>query len=380
MSLPVVVIARSATQRMRRGHPWVYDDEVVDVQGAQAGAVVRILGENGWSFGIGFFSDTSRITVRRVDHREVFLDYDFLSSRIAAAHQARQDVVSNQQAYRVINAEADGLPGLLIDRYGDSFVVQALCQGTDRLLDDIVNILHEQFGPDQVVLRNDHPARADEGLPLEVKVLDGPTEGLVSYTEGHLTCHANILAGDGTGAYLDQQHNRLWAQGFAHGRGLDLYCYSGGFAMHMAPTCSEVVAVDNSPQALTMAQLDGPANGLGNITWHGGDVLEFLEQANRSGDTWDTIVMDPPGDLSDDTRAQLLSQIFKVAQVRAYVLAFDRRMPMDRHKFEQELLDEAASSGRRAQLLSRRGPSWDHPTLATTPETEILTGILLRLV
>jgi 23S rRNA (cytosine1962-C5)-methyltransferase len=280
----------------------------------------------------------------------------------------------------MLNAEADGLPGLLIDRYADTLVLQSICQGSDRILDEVVDILRREYAPAQIIVRNDHPERRREGLDTNVNILHGSTEGLINYEEGSLRLSINALSGDVTGTYLDQQRNHQWVSSFAHGRGLDLYCYSGGFALHMAQRCNSILAVDNAASPLTLGELDGQSNQLDNVSWHNNDVMAFLESANRSGETFDSIVVDPPGNIDSDTYEQILGRVFRVAQVRAFVLVFTRRYPMQRQQFEHQVLHTAAESGRRVQLLARRGPSWDHPILATLPETELLAGLLLRLV
>ena len=205
--------------------------------GASAGAVVRVTDGRGRLLGIAHYSDASQITLRLLSREPLTIDREFFRRRLAAAAAHRARVVENSNAYRLVHAEADLLPGLIIDRYDDAFVMQTLDQGMDRERETIVACLEERFAPRAIVLRNDAPVRVKEALPLESRLLTGSLDPAVSVRMNGLEWRADLLHGQKTGVFLDQRENYLAAARHAHGDALDCFTSTGGFALHLAARC-----------------------------------------------------------------------------------------------------------------------------------------------
>ncbi|MBV8809119.1 MAG: class I SAM-dependent rRNA methyltransferase, partial [Acidobacteriaceae bacterium] len=242
MAMPVVRISRKGADRAQSGHPWIFSSDVIDSGTAQAGDAVRVVDYRGKNIGAGHYSSTSQIAVRLLSHAIETIDERFLTRRIESALEYRRRVVSNSNAYRVIHAEGDLLPGLIVDKYSDWLVVQLLNQGMDRMADCVSAVLARLLDPCGIVARNDVTVRAKEALPQDVRLLAGDVPERVPIRLNSYTMHANLLTGQKTGVFLDQRENYLAAQRYARGVALDCFTATGGFGLHLACRCESVEA------------------------------------------------------------------------------------------------------------------------------------------
>ena len=256
------------------------------------------------------YSSTSQIALRRVPDP---LDW---RASLSAAAAFRERYVSGTDAFRLVHAEADFLPALIIDRYGDYFTLQALDQGMDRATPEIVEALIGLFRPKGIVARNDAAVRTQENLPRETRVLHGEIPEHIAIHMNGLEFHADLQHGQKTGIFLDQRENYLAAARYARGRALDCFTSSGGFALHMAARCEHVEAVDSSERALATAEQNRAANNIGNVQFREADVFDLLS-GQAAGKRYDTIVLDPPAFAKSRKQLDRATGAYKEINLRA---------------------------------------------------------------
>src|SRR5687767_15944181 len=290
--LSVVVSARGE-DRIRHGHPWIYQSDIRQADAAP-GAIVRVLGPGKRPLGSALFSDRSQITLRMLTIGDQVADAALLKDRIQRAVELRARLELDASAYRLVHGEADLLPSLVVDRYGDYLVVQALSQGMDRLLPAITAHLRELLAPAGILARNDPKVRALEGLPQSVDVLHGTIPDSVVVREGPVEYAVDLHRGQKTGLFLDQRENREAAARYAHGRLLDCFSYNGGFALRLAGQCTDAEAVDISGDAVARIRANAERNGLPRLQAREANVFDELRRHERAGERYDTIVLDPP--------------------------------------------------------------------------------------
>lgn len=320
--------------------------------------------------------------------REEPIDRDFFARRIGRALEHRRRVVSGTDAYRVVFGEADLLPGLVIDKYGDTVVLQTLDQGMDRVKDYISGAIEELLAPRALVLRNDVAVRDLESLPQEKRVMRGALSGHVRLSMNRLSFEADLLEGQKTGVYLDQRENYLAAAKYARGRVLDCFTSSGGFAMHCAARCERVIAVDSSTAAIELARCNAESNGLANIEFREADVFDVLAAEAHGREGYSTIVLDPPAFAKSRGAVEGAARGYKEINLRALRLLAPGGVLVtcscSHHMSEARLLEivaEAALDARRTlRVLERRTQSADHPILLTVPETLYLKCLILEVV
>jgi hypothetical protein len=246
-SLPIVRVNHKAAERVAAGHLWVFQSDVTDRGKAQPGDAVRVLDPKGRTLALAHYSSTSQITLRLLsEHGEPDVTPAFLKKRIEAAHRLRQLVVSRSNAYRLVYAEGDLLPGLIVDKYGDYLAVQFLDQGMDRLSAVIIDVLSDLFHPLGIVARNDIASRSKENLAAETKVVMGEVPPRVEIEMNSLRWQVDLLEGQKTGIFLDQRENYLAARRYGSGKALDCFTATGGFALHLAGVCESAEGVDSS--------------------------------------------------------------------------------------------------------------------------------------
>jgi 23S rRNA (cytosine1962-C5)-methyltransferase len=310
-----------------------------------------------------------------------------VAARIAAAQSFREKVVTDSTAYRLVHAEADFLPALIVDRYGDSFAVQALDQGMEHSTPEIVAALTSQFSPSAVVARNDAAVRSLEALPRETRILTGILDGPVTIRMNGFQMEADLMSGQKTGIFLDQRENYLAAARYATGKALDCFTSTGGFAFHLARTCEQVEAVDSSAPALATAERNATANGILNVTFREADVFDVLSSYASARRNFDTIVLDPPAFAKSRTQINGALRGYKDINLRALRLLQSGGILVtcscSHHVSEAMLLEIVAEasldSGRTLRVLERRTQAQDHPILLTVPETLYLKCLILQV-
>jgi 23S rRNA (cytosine1962-C5)-methyltransferase len=387
-TLPVIRINRKAVSRLQSGHPWIFASDVLDRGEAQAGDAVRVVDQRGQSLGVAHYSDSSQITLRLFSSRVEAIDRDFLLKRISAAEGHRRLVVHDSEAYRVVHAEGDLLPGLIVDRYGDHFSVQLLTQGMDRLRSEIVSVLQELFPVQSIVLRNDASVRTKENLPLEVVTAFGEAPERAQVRMNDLCWQVDLLHGQKTGVFLDQRENYLATRQYARGRVLDCFTATGGFAIHAAARSEQVTAVDSSAPTLAVARTNAEQNRIGNVNFEKADVLQYLPHLISSHQRYDTVIIDPPAFTKSRGAMEGAERGYKEINLRALRLLSPGGILVScscsHHMSEAHLLEIIASAaldaGKQLRILDRRTQAQDHPILLTVPETHYLKCLIFQVI
>jgi 23S rRNA (cytosine1962-C5)-methyltransferase len=383
-----VTVSQRGVERILSGHPWIYRADVADASLAGPGAVVRVVDRRKRFWGQALYSDQSQIALRMLTRESRDFDRAFLAERIAAAAGYRKNVAEATEAYRLVAAEGDLLPSLVVDRYDDCLVLQTFSQGMDRLKPTIVDILQEQFAPRAIVERNDAAIRLLESLPEQKGLWAGELAGEVVCHENGVKLAYDLLGGQKTGGYLDQRENRAAARRYASGRLLDCFTYTGGFAITLAAQCESALALDTSAEALTLARRNQELNSLTNIEWREANCFDFLKAADHDGQRYDTVVLDPPAFARRKSSLESALRGYKELNLRALKIlnpgGFLLTCSCSFHVSEADLLGAIASAAldarRTVAVVERRTQSRDHPILLTVPETHYLKCLILRVL
>jgi 23S rRNA (cytosine1962-C5)-methyltransferase len=360
---------------------------------AAAGEAVIVVSHPGnVALGTAHYSDASQISLRMLSARPETIDHAFFLQRIADAEAYRKRVVTETEAYRLVHGEGDQLPGLVIDRYGDYFTVQTLDQGMDRAKAEIIGCLEQLFAPRGIVERNDVAVRKREALPLQSGVLAGEVPEMVAVRMNGLKLHADLLHGQKTGIFLDQRENYVAAARYARGRALDCFTSTGGFALHLAPRCESVEAVDSSEAALRVArlnyELNYQTNPTGNVDFREADVFELLAGHASAHRRFDIVVLDPPAFAKSRQNLEAAVRGYREINRRGLELLTSGGILVtcscSHHLSEAALLEIVASAsldtGRKLRVLERRMQAQDHPVLLTVPETLYLKCLILEVI
>ena len=386
--MPTLRISRNGVDRLASGHVWVFASDLLDNGSAQPGDSVRVLGPKGHPLGVAHYSSTSQIALRLLSRHIEPIDEAFLKRRLEAAYLYRKSIVKDSDAYRLVHAEGDLLPGLVVDRYGDYLVLQLLDQGMDRLTGEITSALQGLMSPRGIVARNDVQVRAKENLPLEVRTIAGDVPEEVEIEMNGLKCRANLLSGQKTGVFLDQRENYLAARRYARGRALDCFCATGGFALHLASVCQSVEAVDSSGPTLDIARKNAQLNAFANIEFRQADVLDFLPGLVAARQKFDLVVVDPPAFTKSRGAIEGAARGYKEINLRALSLLDSRGILVtcscSHHMSEAHFLELIAAAaldcGKQLRVLERRTQAQDHPILLTVPETHYLKCMIFEVL
>jgi 23S rRNA (cytosine1962-C5)-methyltransferase len=381
-----VVVSARGEDRIRYGHPWIYQSDVRQADAAP-GAIVRVLGPGKRPLGSALFSDRSQITLRMLTLGDQVADAALLKRRIQRAIEFRARLGLDATAYRLVHGEADLLPSLVVDRYGDYLVVQALSQGMDALVPDVVAALQETLAPAGMLARNDPKVRLLEGLPQHIKELAGSVPRSVSVREGPVEYEADLWAGQKTGLFLDQRENREAAARYARGRLLDCFSYHGGFVLRLAPLCDAAEAVDISADAVTQIRANAERNGVA-VDVREANVFDELRRLERAGERYDTIVLDPPAFAKNKAAVQGAAAGYKEINLRAmhllnpggHLITCSCSYNVDEALFGDILRAAAADSHTAFTVTERRTQGRDHPVLLGVPETSYLKCFIMRRV
>jgi 23S rRNA (cytosine1962-C5)-methyltransferase len=387
-----VKVSPRGASRLKDGHVWVYRSDIVSADGAIPGSLVAVTDHRGHFLGSALYSSSSQIAIRLISHDPVADLPTLLRQRVADAISYRDTIVHDTNAYRGIFSEADFLPGLIVDRYNDVVSMQVLTQAMDSdiVRDTLIAELTERLHPVAIVERVDPRVRQLEELPARSSgLLQGDkTSTVFSMNAVHFKFEA--LAGQKTGAFLDQRENYAAAAQYAHGEALDVFCYQGGFALHLASRCSHVSGVDSSRPALEVAEQNAELNPAllqdkgKEIEWIEANAFDLLKDYSSSGQRYDTIVLDPPAfakskrDLDAALRGykELNLRALKMLRPGGVMVTCSCSYHVSPPEFIAMLADAARDARRTLRLVEVRGQAKDHPILLNIPETAYLKCII----
>ena len=384
--LPILTVGPKGVGRLRAGHPWVYRSDVTGGAGAEPG-LARLADARGKGLGTALYSPASEIRARRLAPEGVVIDAAWWRAMVAAAVARRAGIADT--AYRVVHAEGDGLPSLVVDRYGDVAVAQLLSAGLEAVRADVVAAIRDVLAPHGLLLRNDAPVREREGLRRGVELAFGSVPERVPYAAGDLAWEAHPWHGQKTGAFLDQRENQALVGTLARpgARALDLFAYHGGFALPLARRGAAVTAIDSSADALAALAANAAANRL-TVDMVEANAFDWLSAASPDAARYDVITLDPPAFARDKRSLGRALAGYKELNLRAmrllapggWLFTASCSFHVHRGDFFAMLADAAADAGRRLALVDIRGASADHPELLTVPETGYLKAALLRAI
>jgi 23S rRNA (cytosine1962-C5)-methyltransferase len=380
-----VTITRRGDQRLRNGHPWIYKSDVARVEAA-AGDLVHVLDSRGHPAGHALFSDRSEIALRMFSRGPEAPTLGTWRDRLRQAFAFRDALEIDASAFRLVHGEADLLPSLVVDRYGDYLVVQALSQATDRLLPELTRLLVELAAPAGILARNDPRVRLLEGLEQRVEVLHGTVPETVEVREGRVTYQADLFHGQKTGLFLDQRENRAAAARYARGRLLDAFSYNGGFALELAPACDEVLAIDISEAAVLRIRENAQRNGFQHVEARAMNVFDELRERERRVDHFDTIVLDPPAFAKNKAALPKALSGYKEINLRAlkllrpggFLITCSCSYNVSEADFAEVIASAALDARADVTVVEKRMQGRDHPVLMTVPETYYLKCFILR--
>ncbi|HZR57103.1 MAG TPA: class I SAM-dependent rRNA methyltransferase [Terriglobales bacterium] len=386
-NLLTVKISRRGITRLKEGHVWVYRSDVVSADGSNPGALVSVTDERSKSLGTALYSSSSQIAIRMISPDPVLDLPALIRQRIQQAVKYRERLVNDTDAYRIVFSEADFLPGLIVDRYNDIISLQVLTQAMDAepVRQAVVSELNEIFKPASITERIDSRVRDLEQLPARTSgVVQGDKTSTIITMNG-VQFHYEALEGQKTGAFLDQRENYAAAARFATGEALDVFSYHGGFALHLAKTCSKVTGVDSSRPALEMAERNAALNGQ-EIEWIEANAFDLLRDYSSSGRLYDTIVLDPPAFAKSKRTLETALRGYKELNLRALKMLRPGGILVtcscSYHVSQQEFLavvaEAALDTHRNLRLLENRIQAKDHPMLVGVPETTYLKCFVLH--
>lgn len=388
--VPIVKISPRGASRLKDGHIWVYRSDVVSADGAPAGSLVSVVDHRGQPLGDALYSSSSQIAIRLISHEPVVDFPGLLRQRVANAIAYRKSTVHNTNAYRIIFSEADFLPGLIVDRYNDILSMQILTQAMDAEIvrQTLTSELTDRLHPASIVERVDPRVRQLEDLPPHAS---GPVQGekvSTIFAMNGVQFHFDALEGQKTGAFLDQRENYAAAAQYAHGEALDVFCYQGGFALHLVPHCAHVTGVDSSRPALEVADENAALNrsdqSQPEIEWIEANAFDLLKDYSAAGQRYDTIVLDPPAfakskrDLDAALRGykELNLRALKMLRPGGVLVTCSCSYHVSQADFLEVLADAARDSHRTLRLAEVRGQAKDHPILLNVPETAYLKCVI----
>jgi 23S rRNA (cytosine1962-C5)-methyltransferase len=388
LSMSQVKISTRGARRIRQGHLWVYRSDVRDAGETVGGAIVRTVDDAGNFVGQAFYSDGSEIALRFLTRHEQTIDREWWRARLRRCAESRTAIGRETNAYRLVNSEGDLLPSLIVDVYDDVLVLQTLSQGSEKLKRLLAELLREEFNPRAVIERNDGRVRAFEGLELRSGLLSGDEVNDIEISQHGVQFIVSPLGGQKTGAFLDQRENYLAARRVAHGRALDCFTFNGGFALHIAPSCESVLAIDISGEAIAAAERNAELNEVRNVQFRTANVFDALREMEVGGERFDTIVLDPPAFAKSRATVKSAARGYKEINLRALKLlnpggilvTCSCSYHLSEGLFLELIGDAALDAHRRVQIIEKRGQSRDHPVLLGVPETHYLKCVIAKVV
>jgi 23S rRNA (cytosine1962-C5)-methyltransferase len=381
---PSVTISSRGEDRLRSGHPWIYRSDVTEAK-AEPGDVVAVRNRRGQLLGAALYSDRSQIALRMLTYGEAPADDALFRRRLEAAIRFRSTLQIDATAFRLVHGEADLLPSLIVDRYGDYLVVQTLSQAMEKLTPAIVQALNDIVGPRGILARNDPRARVLEGLEQRVEVLSGNVPETVMVEELGVEYDVDVWRGQKTGLFLDQRENREAAARYAHGRVLDCFSYNGGFALKLAPKATSTTAFDISEDAVARV-LQNAAHNKVAVDARAGNVFDELRGLERLRERFDTIVLDPPAFAKSRAAVEKATAGYKEINLRALKLlnpdgilvTCSCSYHVNEAAFAEIVYEAAIDARAHVTVVEKRMQGRDHPVLLGVPETYYLKCFILR--
>ena len=386
-----VILKKGEEKRIVAGHSWVYANEVAKIEKEEAdknGSLASVFSFEGKYVGKGYINHASKILVRifirdgEEDGKDLYL------KRLKEANDYRRSL-GYENTYRMVFAEADNLPALIVDKYADILVLQCLSLGIEKRKALIVECLTELFSPKGIYERSDVAVREKEGLPLAKGVLYGEVPDEVLIEENGLTMSVDVKRGQKTGYFLDQKENRFAIRRYAKGKNvLDCFCNSGGFSLNAALTANEVISIDISPFALKNVERNAELNGIVNLKTECGDVFETLRSYKREGKHFGLVVLDPPAfcksaaEVKDAYRGYKDINILgmKIVEPGGFLVTCSCSHYMTLPLFEKMLIEAAKESGRAVRSVEVKTQAPDHPSLLCAEETQYLKFFILQVL
>ena len=382
----VAVVSGRGAGRWQRGHPWIFKSDVIDAPSPVPG-IVTVRERNGRVLGQALWSPLSEIALRLLDRdADARIDAAWWERKLRVALDRRDGVDRHATAYRLVHGEGDGLPSLVVDRYAQSIVVQFMSAGLEACRGDIVDAIERVYEPTGILARNDVALRRREGLIESVELLRGDVPHTIEVEEHGVRYLAAPWDGQKTGAFLDQRENRAAIGHLSCGRALDCFAYHGSFAIHLARGAREVIALDSSAPALARAQENATLNGFVHVVPVVADAFDWLRDAERNKEKFDTIALDPPAFAKSKASLPAAIRGYKEVNLRAmrilasggHLFTASCSFHLGKAAFLDMLQDAAADSGRRLALRGIFGQPADHPEVLGIPETGYIKGAMLE--
>jgi 23S rRNA (cytosine1962-C5)-methyltransferase len=397
-----IKLKKGRQKSLLRRHPWVFSGAIADTIGTPTpGDTVRIIDSDGEFLAWGAYSPSSQIRARVWSWDEAqTIDEEFFSHRLEEAIRLREDLLPGEQtnALRLVYAESDGLPGLIVDRYNDGVVMQVLSSGIERWLEIISDLLVDITGADWIYERSDVKVRQLEGLNLRKRVIRRRSTGsgselpwLVNIHENGLKFRVDVQEGQKTGFYLDQRRNRAYVGGLSHGKQvLDCFSYTGGFTINALRGGAEsITAVDSSLEALNQLEQNILLNKLPieRVDCIRGDVFQVLRSLRDEGRSFDMVILDPPKFAPTRAQAESAARGYKDINLLAMKLlrpmgllaTFSCSGGINMELFQKIVAGAALDAGRDAKIIQRLHQDLDHPVALNFPESYYLKGIVVRV-
>jgi len=380
-------------KRARQGHPWVYSNEIAMDAAAKAlpaGSLVRLVAADGEALGLAFFNPHSLLAARILTRDAgSTVDAGFLARRLERA-LALRTLLYREPYYRLVHAEADGLPGLVVDRYADVLVCQLNTAGMERLSGPLVEALDGLLAPSVILLRNDSSVRALEGLASDVRFAKGALDGPIELVENGSRFLADLAGGQKTGWFYDQRENRAFVASLARGRrAVDFYCYSGGFAVQAAVAgAASVLAIDRSEAALALAEEAARLNGVAELlSFRRAHAFVEMERLVAAGERFELVICDPPAfvkskrELAQGAKGyrKMARLAAELASAEGFVFLASCSHNVETERFAEEVRRGLAQAGRTGRILRSAGAAPDHPVHPFLPESAYLKALVLQL-
>lgn len=386
--MKTIKLRQKEERRILRGHPWVFSNELLQPVGEfSPGEVVDVLDFSGRFLGRGYINPHTLIAVRILTRKQEEIDSGFFRRKISAARTLRT-MLGFGNSFRAVFSEGDGIPGLIVDKYADTLVVQSSTAGIDRMLENIISALKDEYSPQTILLRNDTASREIEGLTQEKRIVHGMALGQVMIEESGIRYHVDILEGQKTGFFFDQRENRQVLKDYVKGRRtLDCFCYIGAWSLTAAHFgASDVIGLDSSEKAIKLASENAALNGL-SAQFEIADVFDELRRLEKDRERFGCIILDPPAFVKSRAKMREALKGYKEINLRAMrllepggaLVTCSCSHHIDQDLFTEMLIDAAHSAGRQVRLLEMRSQARDHPMLLAARETRYLKCAVLLI-